>query len=377
MAGKNYSAEDITILEGLDAVRLRPGMYIGSTGVKGLHHILWEIVDNAIDEASNGFATRIEIKLYKDGSASVEDNGRGIPTDIHPKTGVSGVEVVFTQLHAGGKFDEHNYSFSGGLHGVGASVTNALSEWLTVEVYRKTVYKMSFHSYYDEKAGKYMSGVPKEHLTDTKEKTDKTGSFIRFKPDASVFDTVNFNFETVSKRLKELAFLNKGLEINLVDERVPEGKNPVVVNYKFDGGLHDFAIYVFKCERGRRLPFFYPEPFRTQFFKFLPLLFINHFCLVNRRQFRQVGNTELFHIIVHHVMNQIGNDFRILEITGDVIQLIFRVFQLTDVIHIIGLFNCQIAIKELLVHRHVQQAFVFRECIVQSVIESLCRLVIT
>ena len=241
---KSYSAEDIKILEGLDAVRLRPGMYIGSTGVKGLHHILWEIVDNAIDEASNGYATRIEVKLYKDGSASVEDNGRGIPTDIHPKTGVSGVEVVFTQLHAGGKFDEHNYSFSGGLHGVGASVTNALSEWLKVEVYRKTVYKMSFHSYYDEKAEKYMSGVPNEHLTDTKEKTEKTGTFIRFKPDASVFDTVNFNFDTVSKLLKELAFLNKGLEINLVDERVPEDKKPIVVNYKYDGGLHDFAMYL-------------------------------------------------------------------------------------------------------------------------------------
>ena len=241
---KSYSAEDIKILEGLDAVRLRPGMYIGSTGVKGLHHILWEIVDNAIDEASNGYATRIEVKLYKDGSASVEDNGRGIPTDIHPKTGVSGVEVVFTQLHAGGKFDEHNYSFSGGLHGVGASVTNALSEWLKVEVYRKTVYKMSFHSYYDEKAEKYMSGVPNEHLTDTKEKTEKTGTFIRFKPDASVFDTVNFNFDTVSKRLKELAFLNKGLEINLIDERVPEDKKPIAVNYKYDGGLHDFAMYL-------------------------------------------------------------------------------------------------------------------------------------
>ena len=241
---KSYSAEDIKILEGLDAVRLRPGMYIGSTGVKGLHHILWEIVDNAIDEASNGYATRIEVKLYKDGSASVEDNGRGIPTDIHPKTCVSGVEVVFTQLHAGGKFDEHNYSFSGGLHGVGASVTNALSEWLKVEVYRKTVFKMSFHSYYDEKAEKYMSGVPNEHLTDTKEKTEKTGTFIRFKPDASVFDTVNFNFDTVSKRLKELAFLNKGLEINLIDERVPDDKKPIVVNYKFDGGLHDFAMYL-------------------------------------------------------------------------------------------------------------------------------------
>ena len=244
MADKKYSAEDITILEGLDAVRLRPGMYIGSTGVKGLHHILWEIVDNAIDEAANGYADRVEVKLYKDGSASVEDNGRGIPTDIHPKTGVSGVEVVFTQLHAGGKFDEHNYSFSGGLHGVGASVTNALSEWLKVEVYRGTVYTMSFHSYYDEKKGKYMSGVPEEHLKDIKQKTDKKGTLVRFKPDPTVFDSVNFNFDAVSKRLKELAFLNKGLEINLVDERVPEDKKPIVVNYKFDGGLHDFAMYL-------------------------------------------------------------------------------------------------------------------------------------
>ena len=255
MAGKKYSAEDIKILEGLDAVRLRPGMYIGSTGPKGLHHILWEIVDNAIDEAANGFATRIEVKLYKDGSASVEDNGRGIPTDIHPKTGVSGVEVVFTQLHAGGKFDEHNYSFSGGLHGVGASVTNALSEWLKVEVYRGTVYTMSFRSYYDEKAKKFVCGVPEEHLRDTGVKTDKRGTFIRFKPDAAVFDSVNFNFDAVSKRLKELAFLNKGLEINLVDERVPEDKRPIAVNYKFDGGLHDFAVYL----NEGKTPL-YPEP---------------------------------------------------------------------------------------------------------------------
>ena len=244
MSSQKYSAEDIKILEGLDAVRLRPGMYIGSTGPKGLHHILWEIVDNAIDEAANGFASRIAVKLYADGSASVEDNGRGIPTDIHPKTGVSGVEVVFTQLHAGGKFDEHNYSFSGGLHGVGASVTNALSEWLKVEVYRNTVYKMAFRSYFDEKENKYMCGIPSEHLRDTKEKTDKKGTFVHFKPDATVFDNVNFNFDVVSKRLKELAFLNKGLEIELCDERVPEGKNPITINYKYDGGLKDFAVYL-------------------------------------------------------------------------------------------------------------------------------------
>ena len=241
MAGNNYNAEDIKILEGLDAVRLRPGMYIGSTGQKGLHHILWEIVDNSIDEASNGYANKIDVILYADGSASVEDNGRGIPTDIHPKSGVSGVEVVFTKLHAGGKFDEHNYSFSGGLHGVGASVTNALSEWLKVEVYNQYVYSIEFYSYFDEAENKIISGKPKAPLINTKVKTDKKGSFVRFLPDKKVFESTNFNFDIVSKRLKELAFLNKGLEINFTDERK---EKPVRVSYKFDGGLVDFAEYL-------------------------------------------------------------------------------------------------------------------------------------
>lgn len=262
-AGKavRYNAEDIKILEGLDAVRVRPGMYIGSTGVKGLHHILWEIVDNAIDEAASGYATKIEVRLYKDGSASVEDDGRGIPTDIHPKTGVSGVEVVFTQLHAGGKFDEHAYSFSGGLHGVGASVTNALSEWLKVEVCRGHVYRMSFRSYPDPKTGKILSGIPEGHLEDTGIKTQKHGTKVHFKPDARVFDTTVFNFETVSKRLKELAFLNKGLEITLIDERAEENPDPDEdavpshVCYKFDGGLYDFAKYL---NEGKST--LYPEP---------------------------------------------------------------------------------------------------------------------
>ena len=144
MANKSYSSEDIQILKELEAVRVRPGMYIGSTGVKGLHHILWEIIDNAVDEAANGFANKVIVCLHDDGSASVEDNGRGMPVDIHPEAKVSGVEVIFTTLHAGGKFNNNNYSYSGGLHGVGASVTNALSEWLKVEVYNKTVYSMEF-----------------------------------------------------------------------------------------------------------------------------------------------------------------------------------------------------------------------------------------
>ena len=149
---KTYTATDITVLEGLDAVRMRPGMYIGSTGSRGLHHLVWEIVDNAIDEASNGYASEISVTLKKDGSCEVSDNGRGLPVDIHPKLGVSAVEVIYTQLHAGGKFDDKNYAFSGGLHGVGASVVNALSEWCTVDVYRDfTHYHQRFESVEDLK----------------------------------------------------------------------------------------------------------------------------------------------------------------------------------------------------------------------------------
>lgn len=250
MAKNTYKAEDIKILEGLDAVRLRPGMYIGTTSVKGLHHILWEIVDNAVDEAANGYADKIEIKLYKDGSASVEDNGRGIPTDIHSKAGVSGVEVVFTQLHAGGKFGSDNYNYSGGLHGVGASVTNALSEWLEVKIFKDVVYQMSFHSYLDEKSGKIKSGVPVAPLKKTTEKTKKKGTFVRFLPDKRVFETTEFSVETILKRLRELAFLNKGLEIKFYDENTDFNRT-----YKFDGGVIDFIKYL---NQGKSA--LYPEP---------------------------------------------------------------------------------------------------------------------
>ena len=219
--GEAYSAKNLEVLEGLDAVRMRPGMYIGSTGIKGLHHILWEIVDNAIDEAANGFANKVKVTLHADGSASVEDNGRGIPTDIHPKEKVSGVQLVFTKLHAGGKFGQGNYEYSGGLHGVGASVTNALSEWLTVEVYRdKRIYKMSFHSRYNARKKKVESGLPDGPLEDTGIKTNRQGSFVRFKPDATVFSEIDFDLETVEERLNQLAFLNRGIEITLVDERI-------------------------------------------------------------------------------------------------------------------------------------------------------------
>ena len=235
---EHYNAGDIRVLEGLDAVRLRPGMYIGTTGVKGLHHILWEIVDNSIDEVSNGYATTVFVTVHGDGSVSVEDDGRGIPVDVHPKLGVSGVEVVFTQLHAGGKFDTSNYAHSGGLHGVGASVTNALSEWLRVEVYKNgTTYRMEFES--KEVNGEVKGGVPKYHLIDTGEKTDKHGSRVRFMPDKRIFETVIFQFETIARRLKELAFLNKG-----VDERVPMGDGYRSLEYCYEGGIIDFVKYI-------------------------------------------------------------------------------------------------------------------------------------
>ena len=228
MAGKKdltqnneYSAKNLEVLEGLDAVRMRPGMYIGSTGIKGLHHILWEIVDNAIDEAANGHANRVKVTLHADGSASVEDNGRGIPTDIHPKEKVSGVQLVFTKLHAGGKFGQGNYEYSGGLHGVGASVTNALSECLTVEVCRnKRVYKMSFHSKYNARKKKVESGLPDGPLEDTGISTNRKGTYVRFKPDATVFSETEFDLDTVEERLNQLAFLNRGVEITIMDERI-------------------------------------------------------------------------------------------------------------------------------------------------------------
>ncbi len=239
----DYSAGDIRVLEGLDAVRLRPGMYIGTTGIKGLHHILWEIVDNSMDEVANGFGDTITVTLYTDGSASVEDNGRGIPVDVHPTLGVSGVEVVFTQLHAGGKFDNENYAHSGGLHGVGASVTNALSEWLTVEVYKNgTTYRMEFES--KEIDGAVKGGVPKYHLIDTGIASDKRGSYIRFLPDKRIFESTNFQIETISRRLKELAFLNKGARIILIDERVQMGNACLKREYCYEGGLIDFVKYL-------------------------------------------------------------------------------------------------------------------------------------
>ncbi|NLG26090.1 MAG: DNA topoisomerase IV subunit B, partial [Clostridiales bacterium] len=238
-----YQASDIQVLEGLDAVRMRPGMYIGSTGPRGLHHLIWEIIDNAIDEAANGYATEITVTLKKDGSCEVSDNGRGVPVDIHPQLGVSAVEVVYTQLHAGGKFSDKNYAYSGGLHGVGASVVNALSEWMVVDVYADFFhYQQKFESRFDPKTGKVASGRPVAPLTKLGG-TRRRGTTVCFKPDPTVFETVEFSGEQTRRRIRELAYLNSGVNFVFVDERVKDAAGRRV-EYKYDGGLRDFVIYL-------------------------------------------------------------------------------------------------------------------------------------
>ena len=232
-----YSAKDIQVLEGLTAVRMRPGMYIGSTGSRGLHHLIWEIVDNAIDEIAVGHANEITVTLRKDGSCQVTDNGRGVPVDIHPKLGIPAVEVVYTVLHAGGKFDNSSYQYSGGLHGVGASVVNALSAWLEVDVFKDyTHWHMRFEST-PTSPGKPVT--PLEKISGT----TKHGTIVTFMPDASVFETINFDGELVARRLKELAYLNAGVRFTFTDERVKEKENRTKV-FMYEGGLSDFVKYL-------------------------------------------------------------------------------------------------------------------------------------
>jgi DNA gyrase subunit B len=230
----SYDARSITVLEGLEAVRKRPGMYIGSTGERGLHHLVQEVVDNAVDEALAGFADTIEVTLLPDGGVRTYDNGRGIPVDNHPVENRPAVEVVLTTLHAGGKFDSQSYAVSGGLHGVGVSVVNALSKRLDVEILKDGyVWRQS-----------YAMSEPMAPLSKD-ETTDQTGTIITFWPDDTIFETTEWTFETLSRRLQEMAFLNRGLSITLTDER-PEHINgePHVVNYRYDGGIADFVRYL-------------------------------------------------------------------------------------------------------------------------------------
>ncbi|MBR4501656.1 MAG: type IIA DNA topoisomerase subunit B [Clostridia bacterium] len=240
---QNYDASAIRVLEGLDAVRMRPGMYIGTTGSRGLHHLLWEIVDNGIDECMGGFATEVQVTLHRDGSASVWDNGRGVPVDMHPELGISGVEVIYTRLHAGGKFGNENYAYSGGLHGVGASVVNALSRWMTVDSFRDwTHWAIRFESNYDEKEGKVMAGkavTPLERLGNTR----KRGTLVRFMPDDRIFEDTVFNHDVVRSRLRELAYLNPNVRITLTDERVPESAGRTE-EFCYAGGIADYVRWL-------------------------------------------------------------------------------------------------------------------------------------
>ena len=219
---REYGAQDITVLEGLEAVRKRPGMYIGSTSIRGLHHLVYEIVDNSVDEALAGYCNRITMKILKGNIVEIEDNGRGIPVDIHPKHNKSALEIVTTVLHAGGKFEKNGYKVSGGLHGVGISVVNALSEWMEVEVSRQG--KVWYQ--------KYFRGKPVENVKEIGE-SDKTGTKVRFMADEEIFETLEYEKDVLCVRLKELAYLNRGLEIEVFDERSEENYNE---SFKYDGG---------------------------------------------------------------------------------------------------------------------------------------------
>ena len=232
----SYEAQNITVLEGLEAVRKRPGMYIGTTSERGLHHLVWEIVDNSVDEALAGYCNKIDVKILPDNIIEVVDNGRGIPTDIHPKYGKSALEIVLTVLHAGGKFENDNYKVSGGLHGVGVSVVNALSEWLEVEVRKEgNVYYQKYHRGKPEEDVKIIGSC----------EANEHGTTVRFKADGDIFETLVYNYFTLSNRLKELAYLNRGLTITLSDLRKEEKKKET---YKFDGGILDFLNEIVKEE---------------------------------------------------------------------------------------------------------------------------------
>ena len=230
----DYTADNITVLEGLEAVRLRPAMYIGDTGHRGLHHLVYEVVDNSIDEALAGHCNNIDVRIHEDNSISVLDDGRGIPTDIHEKEGKSALEIVLTVLHAGGKFDKGSYKVSGGLHGVGVSCVNGLSEWLKVDVFREGKH---FHQDYEK-------GIPQNEVAAIGT-SDKTGTYVHFKPDPTIFPDIVYSFDTLATRMRELAFLNKGIKITLTDEREENEEGEILSETFFsERGLIDFIEYL-------------------------------------------------------------------------------------------------------------------------------------
>ena len=233
-SNEEYNESDIQVLEGLEAVRKRPGMYIGTTDIKGLHHLVWEIVDNSIDEALAGYCKNIEIIINKDNSITVKDDGRGIPVGIHPKTGISTVETVYTVLHAGGKFGGGGYKVSGGLHGVGASVVNALSKWVTVTVYKDCkIYEAKFVN----------GGKIAQKLTEIGEcEPNRTGTTVSFKPDPDIFDTDVYDYETLKVRVRELAFLNRGLKITLRDDR--DDEDTTGDSFYYEGGISEYVRFL-------------------------------------------------------------------------------------------------------------------------------------
>src|SRR5712691_9922346 len=226
-----YDSTSIKVLEGLEAVRLRPAMYIGSTGDSGLHHLVYEVVDNSVDEALAGYCTEVDVVIHDDDSLTVVDNGRGIPVDIHQEEGISAAEVVMTKLHSGGKFDSNSYKVSGGLHGVGVSCVNALSEALHLEIWRDG-------GTWEQE---YARGIPKARLAKTGKVGKKTGTKVTFKPDSSIMDAIKFNFDTLATRLRELAFLNKGLRITLADERDEPARE---TEFLFNGGIAEFIKHL-------------------------------------------------------------------------------------------------------------------------------------
>ena len=243
MTDKSYTAKDITILASLDAIRKRPSMYIGSTSIRGLHHLVYEAVDNSVDEAMSGYCDKIKVVIHKNGKVSVIDNGRGIPVDIHPKYKKPALEIIMTKLHSGGKFDKKSYKVSGGLHGVGLSVVNALSKELHVFVKKDgKVYTQN-----------YSRGKPLSKLKIVG-KDDSSGTMVTFLPDKEIFDDIIFQFDILASRLRELAFLNKGVTINIIDERTGEEKK-----FYYEGGLSSFVTYLNQNKNPLHVPIYFEK----------------------------------------------------------------------------------------------------------------------